>query len=1212
VASGEPARPPEVSVVVPAFDAAATLAVALDSLERQTHVDWEAIVVDDGSRDGTAALVAERARRDPRLRLLRQPNGGVSRARNAGIALARAPWLAFLDADDWLHPEALATLLAALRANPRLDGVHCGWTRIAPDGREAHEICPRDDEDMFAWHAHNCAFAIHAVMVRRELVQRAGGFDPSLATCEDWDLWLRLSRLGARWARVERQLACYRIRTLSASMASRRMLRDGLVVIDRAHGPDPRLDGGPHPRAEGEDPARRARARLVHGVYSAGLAVGQGEDGVVLLDALADERCPGLTPDDVAYALYEAVPLGRGTVPADWAAFPERTIAGVLALLEALERISGAPQLARRAARTLERLVGESGAAWSLPGRVVTATVDLEQPLADVEVPDAADRLVVAPCYGELRLERVELPACDGRVPAALIADAVAAEHAWSLLGAFFAAGLEGALAVRVDDGRLTVRRGSVTLVDMELSSDEPLARLVHDYAGWELLLQEAWGAPETPNAAFYDPAHDELLEPAGSVRAVDGWVAVELSEPLPEIVCAGPVHAAVAIGGATLAALALEPLDGRVSAGALRREICTQAGFELCRLVVRQGLLGRPRGDGVPLRARLREAAAAAAAPLAAADASVAVELAPGGALAPGWERHARAAAGAGDAWVVGRRRGAATGLAGSRVALLPRGASSDALAGARAAGDPVVAVGRPGSDAPLAYAPDVVWSDPQAPPAAPPAADADEQAPLPGPDRAFFEALFARGSDPWSYTSEYEQGKYAQTLALLGRATPQRALELGCAEGHFTRQLARHVGRLRACDISLIALERARARCADLANVEVGYHDVFADPIDGGHDLIVCSELLYYAGDRERLDLAARAIAGGLAPRGMLLTAHANVVADDPDGVGFDWAVPFGAHTIGAALAEAGLELVRERVNQLYRVQAYRPARQGPRLLRRRPRSEPAPLPQTLPDAVAQDFRSDGAGSPAGAPEVDGRPVTWELPILMYHRVAPHGSERLREWRVTPAQLEQQLHYLASAGYRSASFDEWRTAAEHYRPLPGRRVLLTFDDGYEDFAEHAHPLLRRYGFEATVFLVSDRVGGTNEWDRDYGETVGLMDWETIRALDGDGVEFGAHSATHPLMTALTLEEVVREASRCRTALLEQLGHGVRAFAYPFGDVDPAVARTVGACGFEYAVTTAGHTPSATTPMLLLPRMNVSGRDSFEAFVRMLVPPPR
>ena len=1198
---------PIVSVVVPAYNAEQTVAATLDSLQAQTLAGWEAIVVDDGSTDDTAGLVEARALLDPRLRLVRQANGGVSAARNAGIAAARARWLVFLDADDWLAPDALARLHATLVARPQLDAVHCGWTRIAPDGRQVEEICPRSEEDMFGWHAHNCAFAIHAVMVSRELVRRAGGFDPGLTTCEDWDLWMRLSRLGACWGRVDAQLAYYRMRKASASMASRRLLDDGLAVIDRAHGPDERLADEPHERRDGEDVSQRTRARLVHAVYSSGLALGQGHDAVALLGAVAGDRCEELGTNEIAYALFDAVPLGAGTISSDWPSFSTELVDHVARFLDELERISGAPQLALRTKRMLERLVADGGPTSSLFGRIDAAAVDLERPLTEIRVADGTERLLVQPSYDGLALPKLELPAFDGRVPAELIADAVADEHAWELLGAFLGATVADELEVAGGGGRLVVQRRGHTLVDeAEVATDQPLDRLVHDYTGWELLLQEVCGDPETGNAAFYDAECDDQLAPVRRERVDTGWVAVELSEPLPEIACDGLLRVAASVGGATLAAIEIEPIQGRVTAGALRREICTQAGFELCRLAVREGLLGRPLLDGSSLRERLRAAAAArAATPPAAAEAPAGLSL------APGWERHAaRAVDGAGSAYVIGRRRGAVTGLSGSRVAAVPRTAAGEAVACARAVGDPVIAVGTPGPDAAAVYAPDIVWDGRQvedsnrADPAAP-ATDAGVRA---GPGRAFFEALFASGADPWGYTSAYEQGKYDQTLSLIDGSRPRRALELACAEGHFTRQLAPRVEQLVASDVSTVALRRARQRCADLDNVEFEYHDLFSDPISGRYDLIVCSEVLYYAGDRGRLDHAAQSIAAALEPGGIFVGAHANLLVDDPEKPGFDWDVPFGARVIEEALTHAGLELVRELANPLYRVQAYGPApRRRPWRRRSSPRRDEAALPASLPRVVEERFRWEG-GTPTPTPG-SGEPVSWELPILMYHRVAPTGHERLREWRLTPDQFEAQLHYLRTAGYSSAGFEEWRQAAARHEPLPGRRVMLTFDDGYEDFAEHAYPLLRQYELEATVFLVSERVGLTNEWDRGYGETVPLMDWETIRALDGHGVEFGGHSASHPMLTALGLDEVVREASRCRAELVEQLGHLVRPFAYPYGDTDAAVARMVGACGFEYGVTTAGYAASASIPMLSLPRIDVPGTSSFDDFVRTLAP---
>src|SRR6185503_4976321 len=128
----ETAGTPLITVVVAARDAAITVCEALDSLRAQTFADWECIVVDDGSSDSTGALARSYAP-DRRFIVIGQEPLGASAARNTGIASARGEWLLFLDADDWLVPEALERLAAAA-AGSGLDGVHAGWARVAADG----------------------------------------------------------------------------------------------------------------------------------------------------------------------------------------------------------------------------------------------------------------------------------------------------------------------------------------------------------------------------------------------------------------------------------------------------------------------------------------------------------------------------------------------------------------------------------------------------------------------------------------------------------------------------------------------------------------------------------------------------------------------------------------------------------------------------------------------------------------------------------------------------------------------------------------------------------------------------------------------------------------------------------------------------------------------------------------------------------------------
>ncbi|TIR82436.1 MAG: methyltransferase domain-containing protein, partial [Mesorhizobium sp.] len=124
-------------------------------------------------------------------------------------------------------------------------------------------------------------------------------------------------------------------------------------------------------------------------------------------------------------------------------------------------------------------------------------------------------------------------------------------------------------------------------------------------------------------------------------------------------------------------------------------------------------------------------------------------------------------------------------------------------------------------------------------------------------------------------------------------------RALELACAEGHFTRQLAPRVGHLTATDISSVAVERARARCSDQPNVDFGVLDFSAETLPGKMDLIVCSEVLYYLDDLAELRRIAKKFVEALTPGGSVVSAHAFVLRDNAERTGFDWNT-FGAQAI------------------------------------------------------------------------------------------------------------------------------------------------------------------------------------------------------------------------------------------------------------------------------------------------------------------------
>jgi peptidoglycan/xylan/chitin deacetylase (PgdA/CDA1 family) len=225
------------------------------------------------------------------------------------------------------------------------------------------------------------------------------------------------------------------------------------------------------------------------------------------------------------------------------------------------------------------------------------------------------------------------------------------------------------------------------------------------------------------------------------------------------------------------------------------------------------------------------------------------------------------------------------------------------------------------------------------------------------------------------------------------------------------------------------------------------------------------------------------------------------------------------------------------------------------------------------------------------------------------MYHRVASTGAEALAQYRVSPAQFEEQLRYLKDTGHYTVSVEEWHAAMRRHEPLPGRAVLLTFDDGYLDFATQAWPLLEKYRFSATVFLVAGEVGGINRWDRQFGEEVPLLGWEEIRRLADLGVEFGSHSMSHPDLTRIPPAEVVREAIRSRARLQEGLGRPVRSFAYPHGGEDQVVRHLVGGGGYTYGFSCRPGRAGLWEPLLALPRIEVNGCSPFDDFVRQLSP---
>lgn len=1168
-----------VSVIVPAYNAADTLAKTLDSVLAQTVPDWEVLVVDDGSTDGTVEVAERYAARDRRIRVVTGLHAGVSAARNEGLRLAAQPWVLFLDADDWIVPAYLERMLGFLRAHPETDAVHCGWGYVAGDGSvyvERTDYTLAGRRDLFDVFARVCAISIHACVLRTALVRDLGGFDPALAVCEDWDLWQRVARAGARFGMVEELLALYRLRPGSASKNAVVLLDQGLQVIARGRAPDPRV---PHPapqHAQGlPDDGSADELRYYLLAYAAGLALGGGQDPAPLLERLAGRRAPDLDPEGVATSLAVSAPVPAGEAPRAW---PRRypALAGPLGgFLEALERQTGALALTQRTLASLE--------AWILRhpdvarpctvGAAHAAAVEITRPLSDMSLP-GIERLHVQVLADGVPLGWLALPVCDGQVPADVLADAMAATHGWAVLRAFFLATVYPTLDVRQEPDGVSVWRGTLCLGRLPgMRQDDPyLWNAAHDRIGWTVFHQELWGAPAWAGDRFYDATAD-VPERAPAAEASEGSCTIEVSRPIPDLATAStPLRVAPTVGGRALGVVSLGVSEGRVPAGRLRAAITLDTSYELCRAAVCEALLGRPFSEPPrSLRERLAQAA-----------------------------RRAEGRRRDGPGSRLPRRHASPRRYAASRRLQLPSAASAEVDAMVQATGDPRPDGSRGGRlQGPIAYRPEEVraWLDASA---AAGGSLGDER------EAALLERLFREREDPWHYANNlYEQTKYAQSLSLIpDRPRPRRVLELACAEGCFTEQLAARVGSVLATDVSETALARARARCAGVPGAQFARLDFVQDPLPGRFDLIVCSEVLYYLGGREALEATCRKLAGALQPGGHLLTAHAHVQADMPERTAFNWNFPYGAATIEDVLGQTpGLELTRAIVTPLYRVLLFRKTGWWDKF-RRHPassRTQYEPL-AGVPRRIARQVVWYDSSA-------DGRPPrlvqTARVPILCYHRIASSGSTATARYRVSPEQFDAQMRWLRDQGYYTASLADWEEAMANRLPLPGRAVIVTFDDGYHDFRTEAWPILRRYGFTATVFLVTEAVGGTNVWDAPLGDRVPLMNWAAVRRLAEEGVTFGSHTGTHAALQGLSSAEIVRELARSRARLAEQLRRPVDAVAYPYGLSDTFVETLAAACGYEVGVTCRPALAELLDPPLGLPRIEIDGPDALEDFVR-------
>lgn len=222
----------------------------------------------------------------------------------------------------------------------------------------------------------------------------------------------------------------------------------------------------------------------------------------------------------------------------------------------------------------------------------------------------------------------------------------------------------------------------------------------------------------------------------------------------------------------------------------------------------------------------------------------------------------------------------------------------------------------------------------------------------------------------------------------------------------------------------------------------------------------------------------------------------------------------------------------------------------------------------------------------------------------VLMYHIVDEPRNTKERRFCCRPADFRRQMRYLRRSRYRVVSVGELLKAIETGVPEPRDMVAVTFDDGFACLVKHALPLLTEYKIPATAFVVSYRVGGTNEWmsKRGFPER-NLITHGDLLALAEAGLTIGSHTCTHPRMTEVEETIQQRELLESKLTLEDILGRPVEYFAYPYGDYDDAVRDRVEAVGYRAACSTrAGFNRHGEDPFALR-RIEVYGTDSFAQF---------
>ncbi|CAN5749998.1 polysaccharide deacetylase family protein [soil metagenome] len=235
--------------------------------------------------------------------------------------------------------------------------------------------------------------------------------------------------------------------------------------------------------------------------------------------------------------------------------------------------------------------------------------------------------------------------------------------------------------------------------------------------------------------------------------------------------------------------------------------------------------------------------------------------------------------------------------------------------------------------------------------------------------------------------------------------------------------------------------------------------------------------------------------------------------------------------------------------------------------------------------------------ASIPALVAPSTGRPA---VSVLMYHQVGPFANRPAHKAAFCDiARFEAHMAWLRALRYHVIGLeDAWRGLFAG-APLPRRAVVLTFDDGYENFERWAWPVLQRNNFPATLFAVAGQLGHHAGWlDRSF-DPAPLLDAAALRRLADEGVSIGSHSMSHARLTTLPDAQARHELRGSKALLEDALGRAVPDFCYPYGDHDERVRDLTRAAGYRLALTCARGAANTANNAWEIPRKGISWGDN-------------